>query len=630
MSIGIDFETFYDPKQKYSLSVMDPWEYVHDERFDAYMVSIYGEGIEFVGRPEEFDWSQLEGKTLIAHNMAFDGLVLKRLIDLGIVPDFERQEHCSADLAAYLTVPRNLSGAVKYLYGEDLSKAVRAEMAGMTEDEAKEKGLYEDWLEYALNDAIWSQRIWEDHTEKWPDWEKEASRLNRVACWEGIYVDQEGVVEGLRVLEEAQAEAEAKLPWVADGHKPASLPRLAEFLRTKGIMPPTTFKKDSEEMTDLLERTKDNPEVSEVLQARLDVASLNPHIARLRIMRDKADENNILRFSLRYFGAHTGRNASGSGGMREGSSKFNPLNLPKEPVHGVDLRGLLMARPGHKLVVFDYGQIEARIILWLAGHKAMLDLVKTAGSNLYIAYGRLINRIKPEDIDTPEKIEEFRGSRTYEVLKACVLSMGFGQGAVKFRDNTEERSRGMLVFTLEEAEELVREWRSNNEPVVQLWRTLDHALTMSADRQDPRFSVTLPSGRIKNYYRPKKTIVPRKFTDRATGEEVMRMTAQLTASVIQGQLPMNLWGGIIAQNITQATARDVMTQGSVEVVRQNPLWRVLWTIYDEIVFEVPEDQAQEAFDTIPEILCNGEVSKTWGRGIPLNVSGYISDRYKKD
>ena len=84
---AVDFETFYDTKSNYTLSAMTPYEYVHDDRFDAYLVAVaYSDGRPtFVGNPKKYDWSLLDDAQLLAHNATFDGMVLRRLEELGVV-----------------------------------------------------------------------------------------------------------------------------------------------------------------------------------------------------------------------------------------------------------------------------------------------------------------------------------------------------------------------------------------------------------------------------------------------------------------------------------------------------------------------------------------------------------------
>ena len=99
--VAVDFETFYDSAAGYSLRVMTPHAYVNDPRFDPYLVSVVGEtGEEYVGDPLLFDWKLLTGARIVMHNAGFDGMVLNRLIELGKIPDFDRELLAGALLLA--------------------------------------------------------------------------------------------------------------------------------------------------------------------------------------------------------------------------------------------------------------------------------------------------------------------------------------------------------------------------------------------------------------------------------------------------------------------------------------------------------------------------------------------------
>ena len=75
---SIDFESTYS--KEISLKVMPTWAYVHHPEVDIYLLSVAGpDGFVWVGRPRDFDWSLLEDQIVVAHNMGFDGLVLRRL-----------------------------------------------------------------------------------------------------------------------------------------------------------------------------------------------------------------------------------------------------------------------------------------------------------------------------------------------------------------------------------------------------------------------------------------------------------------------------------------------------------------------------------------------------------------------
>ena len=81
--VTIDFETVWDRKTGYTLSVMTTEEYIRHERFHAFgaCVHVYGsdEPIEWVrGRDlhtylQQFDWGRT---TILAHNAQFDVSIL--------------------------------------------------------------------------------------------------------------------------------------------------------------------------------------------------------------------------------------------------------------------------------------------------------------------------------------------------------------------------------------------------------------------------------------------------------------------------------------------------------------------------------------------------------------------------
>ena len=67
-----------------------------------------------------------------------------------------------------------------------------------------------------------------------------------------------------------------------------------------------------------------------------------------------ADPDGSLPFSLKYFGAIATGRWSGDAGL-------NLQNFNREPLHGVDPRRCLIARPGHKLLIADLSRIEPRV-----------------------------------------------------------------------------------------------------------------------------------------------------------------------------------------------------------------------------------------------------------------------------
>ncbi len=263
-AVAIDYETFYDTKAGYSLSSMSPQLYCADPRFDAYLVAICGRDIFpdtqlnggercvhrtledgrqlYIGRPEHFrGWDRLKGRILLAHNAAFDSVVTDELARRGMVPAWllESEWKCTADLCAYLMVPRNLKGAMKELYGKEISKAVRAGMDGRHDYDLNAEDR-KALVEYGGSDAVECHDIWLDHSAEWPDIERAISDQKRDATKRGIAVDRKLAEDSVKELKRYHAEVVCDVPWYPE--KPVgSLPAQGNAVTAVGIEPPKAF-----------------------------------------------------------------------------------------------------------------------------------------------------------------------------------------------------------------------------------------------------------------------------------------------------------------------------------------------------------------------------------------------------
>lgn len=418
--VAFDTETFYDSKAHYSLRNMTPYDYVHDPRFDAYLVAFTSEdGQRFVGAPEAFDWSSLAGAHLIAHNAAFDGMVLNRLFELGKVARFEYALDCTADMVAFFCIPRSLKDACKHLLGRTLSKKVRTEMDGKTLRDLSPVAR-EELIAYGGSDADNCLDLWKAKSAEWPEIEREISRANREAGWRGIRIDRANTVKGLAMLRAVKARAEAALPWVnpldpKKAEKAGSVSALAAHAMRCGLPVPRSFNKQDPGMQAWVAKyAKDYP----FIQARLDHASVTPHIARLESMVALADADDVLRFDAKYHAAHTGRSSGSGSGDETGGARFNAFNIPKgDPktglTFGVDMRGLLIPRPGYKYDIRDYSNVEPRITHWLAGNTEFLSRVFK--ENIYQAAAKTMGWYPQEGTDLKNE-----DKKTYQLSKACL------------------------------------------------------------------------------------------------------------------------------------------------------------------------------------------------------------------
>lgn len=645
-SFYVDFETYYD--DECSVKTLGPVAYTHHPAFETLLMSVVIErpnepSSEWVGEPNDFDWvwfsSYCKQHNLkyrrIAHNASFDKAVWEHCVkhlsnwfenwlDLIFVPDW----HCSASVAAFCGYERSLASAIKGAYGEILDKGVRDRMKGLRAADIKKKGWWDDFREYGLKDSVWGYKLYMDHIGIMPpQWEVELMEHTVRAANYGVALDMEYLTNANRSVQAVKDTVEAQLPWVEQGEKPGSVRALAQWCNAAGIIPPTTTADGAPEFDQWV--TENEGGVAAPWVKALKNWRKSNRILKLTETLQKRSVNGIFSYGLKYYGAHTGR-WSGDGG-------FNMQNMPKFPYplacgcdkcgsmelfenhslnpdgnpycsqcnegeatwqEQIDIRGNFIARPGHKLVCCDYNQIEARVLPWLAGDEKLLQLIRE-GYGVYEAHAKTTMAWTGEP-GTLKKTDP----KKYAFAKARVLALGFQCGAERFIDMAWQYA--LLRISLVESKQTVASYRSSNPLIPKFWAECQNDMLRSIrqNSDDKYYEIELPSGRPLRY-----------FNVGLSGGSIVA-TATVTGHKI------HLYGGLLAENITQAVARDIMGQGALRVEKETG-HRVLFSVHDEVVTEVPLD-----FDgrIIKEIL---EVNPDWCPDLPLGVDLDETLKYRK-
>ena len=681
---AIDYESYFN--DEYSLSKMSTHQYVTDPRFDAYLVAIHNDDMHWVGHPKDFDWESVDGYLFVAHNVSFDAVVTKRLQELGVIPAHIKFSGTfdTADMAAYLGSKRDLKSASKNLLGREMSKAVRSNMKGRTYQDVVDAGEVEELIAYGGGDAVNCFDLWKEKRHLWPEDEQLLSQLNFATSQFGMQVDLEYLKSCVTNMESQIEAVLEKIPWVRPSMEflqakhPDRKITLQDYLTSKdssknketgdrnvnpplspkmvrrygeeaGIPVPASIAKTNETWQKVIEEHKDKlPWLAAVGTYR----SLNAHYKKARTILDGVRADGKFNFQLKYWGGHTGRFSGGSND--DSGGKFNPQNQSRVEMFGWDMRRTFIAPPGYKLGIIDYSQVEARVLLWLAGDEGLAAAIKKEG-NLYAAYAKLhgiykgTGSFKKDDPDG------------YQITKSLVLGAGFQLSALRYMETViptglfdkellegaklmegldkkaclEKKKEVILdafnissiesgngyhtyvksliskvdpvkVLAFLRAKKDIDQYRADNPLIVKHWKCHQAYLERSAIARDATHEVCLRSGRVLTYFNPMKQ-----------GRE------------IKAQFEINgtyyfLHSGVLTNNEVQATARDILKDSWIASAKEGK--QVLLSVHDELVFLFPEDKAEDELKVCMDIMLN---SSPWAKGCPLGVEGAVVDRYTK-
>ena len=127
--------------------------------------------------------------------------------------------------------------------------------------------------------------------------------------------------------------------------------------------------------------------------------------------------------------------------------------------------------------------------------------------------------------------------------------------------------------------------------------------------------IALPSGRRLSYVRP------RLETEEGFGSDKLSYEGQIIG---QHWGRVHTWGGKIAENLTQAVARDVLAEGMLNAAAAG--FTIVGHSHDEVI--ALEDVGSKL--DVAKLRGCMIARPTWALDLPLNAAGFCSTRYKKD
>jgi len=231
----------------------------------------------------------------------------------------------------------------------------------------------------------------------------------------------------------------------------------------------------------------------------------------------------------------------------------------------------------------------------------------------------------------------------------CELGLGFGGwiGALFAfgYDGSED-----------EAREIVQKWRAASPMIVELWggqfrgtpwaptstefyglegmavqavlnpgqRFTYRLISFEVDPAADVLYMILPSGRRISYREPRLTHGSKREGWAAVYELTFMTHNSNPKMGPLGWVRMPTYGGRLAENATQAVARDIMANAVVNLEQRG--YPVVLRVHDEIASEVPK-----GFGSVEEFEAIMQDLPTWATGWPIRAAGgYRAERYRKD
>lgn len=466
----------------------------------------------------------------------------------------------------------------------------------------------------------------------------------------GVYLDREFARACRAVADQRIDQLNKKACDLSLGYldKATAPPALKAWTKARDVKLPLRARKgkapteslDTRAISELLEAGGLPEDVEDIFKVRLEASKVTS-LAKLDRVETMTDEGR-LRFALQFHGTNTGRWSSYGLQLHNLPKSFlSPiaLQLSRDLVEARDLealemfqgdplqtlsqmlRSIVSAPPGRELIAADYSAIEARVVAWLAGQTDILEVFES-GQDVYV--------YAAERVGSPDR----------QMGKISTLALGFGMGDILFADTAAAWGTHL---PLKEARKIKTAWRESNDKIVEFWGLLEEAALCAV--QDPGqiytagphieclanehvLRIYLPSGRALHYWRPSvvtttKTI--KTATDEGEIQEIEITSPELRyweAGPKDAMIQTSTYGGKLVENVTQATARELLGHALV-AIDTHSLYDIVLHVHDSIACEVDEGTG-----SVSEFCQIMESKPAWADGLPVAAEGYRETHFR--
>lgn len=593
-----------------------------------------------------------QGGIVIAHNAQFEYQMWNKVLAAKMGPGFPllelSQMYCTMAQCLAMALPASLdqaSEALQLEHKKDMKgKRVMMQLSRPRDvkgdkitwwEESDAPKKFETLYSYCKKDVDVEREV-DNSTLKLTPSEQKLWQIDQLINLRGVPVDLPAIKTAIEVVKLEKDELNKRMFDVTGGEVSSctKVLELKSWLNAHGVKCEGVAKAD---VTDMLEDPNTPYPCKEALYLRR--AAGKSSTAKLDSMLKRAVEGRV-HFTLQYHAASTGR--WGGRGIQTQNFKrptvgqadieytFDLLKHKPDksrelinmfygdPVGMISncLRGFIKAPEGRKFICGDWSAIEARVIAWLAEEERVLEIFRGHGK-IYESEAAGIYRVGIEEVDDFQR----------QIGKVAVLSLGFQGGKGAFQSMA--KNYGVKVSD-ERAEEIKVAWRESNPNIVRFWYALERASFLAVQNPGTQYSAgpityvvkgsflfcKLPSNRVLTYPYPKLEIVKTPWG--ADKEAVTFMTVDATT---RKWVRAKSYGGFLAENVTQAVARDILSDCIVRT--ENTELVTFMHVHDELVCECPSFSKKEFLEHLME-----EVP-SWAKGLPLKAEAWEGYRYRK-
>ena len=575
----------------------------------------------------------------VAYNAQFERVCLSKHLGQWLDP---AQWRCTAVMASYLTLPARLGDVARALgltqqkmdEGKDLIRYFSVPCKPTKTNGGRTRNLPshspEKWATYKAYNAqdVETERAVRKALEKYPrrahEWT--LSALDPRIPDRGVRVDRLLVKQAMAVDQVFSEQALQRAKQLTGLENPGSVAQLKAWLADQDMPMESLAKKLVQEKAKSAKGI-----VGELLDLRLDLSKTS--VKKYEAMARTVCRDGRIHGLLQFGGAS--RTFRWAGRLVQAQNlpqnHLPDLALAREIVKAGDeeriellfgsvpntlselIRTAFVPKEGCRFIVADFSAIEARVLAWLAGEEWVLEEFRERGK-IYEATAARMFHIPAETIVKGHENYAYR-----QKGKQAVLSCGYGGGVGALKNMGAKMPE-------EEMQPLVDAWRRANRHIVGFWNALDDAAHDVIGQRtsieigwvmlfwrDDRMFIELPSGRRLCYLSPR--FVTNRFGSRGIGYLSAGKSGQLAVE--------ETFGGKLAENITQAIARDLLAYAMLNLEAAG--YPIVFHVHDEAVMEMPtgNGSAEETcaiMGRVPE----------WAPGLPLRADGYECAFYRKD